>query len=100
MPGYLGAGKDSWRTTPVGVIQEGDWKLMEFFEDGRLELYDLQKDLGEKQNLAQQNASKAGELRARLSAWRKEINAPMPAPHQAGVRPAGVEAGKKSAEDE
>jgi arylsulfatase A-like enzyme len=82
------------------VITSGQWKLMEFFEDGRLELYDLQKDLGEKHNLAQQNAAKAVELQAKLSAWRKKVMAPMPTPHQAGVRPAGVDAGKKSAEDE
>jgi arylsulfatase A-like enzyme len=99
-PGYLGSGGDTWRTTPVGVITSGQWKLMEFFEDGRLELYDLQKDLGEKHNLAQQNAAKAVELQAKLSAWRKKVMAPMPTPHQAGVRPAGVDAGKKSAEDE
>ncbi len=30
-PGYLGAGKGSWRTTPVGAIRSGDWKLLEFF---------------------------------------------------------------------
>ena len=99
-PGYLGSGGDTWRTTPVGVITSGQWKLMEFFEDGRLELYDLQKDLGEKHNLAQQNAAKAVELQAKLSAWRKKVMAPMPTPHQAGVRPAGVGAGKKSADDE
>ena len=99
-PGYLGSGGATWRTTPVGTITSGQWKLMEFFEDGRLELYDLQNDLGEKHNLAQQNAAKAVELQAKLSAWRKKVMAPMPTPHQAGVRPAGVDAGKKSAEDE
>src|SRR5262249_19786899 len=34
-PGYLGAGPGFWRTTPVSLIEVGDWKLMEFFEDGR-----------------------------------------------------------------
>src|SRR6185503_6483502 len=47
-PGYLGAGAGSFRTTPVGLIEVGDWKLMEFFEDGRLELYNLKDDIGEK----------------------------------------------------
>ena len=51
-PGYLGAGADSWRTTPVTLIHEGDWKLMEFLEDGRLELYNLKNDLSETKNLA------------------------------------------------
>jgi arylsulfatase A-like enzyme len=77
-PGYLGAGADSWRTTPVSLIQSGDWKLMEFLEDGRLELYNLRSDLGETKNLAQSNPAKAKELHARLVAWRAAVKAPMP----------------------
>lgn len=77
-PGYLGAGPGKWRTTPVSLIQSGDWKLMEFLEDGRLELYNLRDDIGETKNLAQQMPDKAQELRARLVAWRTEIKAPMP----------------------
>src|SRR5205814_1876255 len=34
-PGYLGSGKDVWRTTPAGAIRSGDWKLIEFFETGK-----------------------------------------------------------------
>ncbi len=77
-PGYLGAGADSWRTTPVSLIQNGDWKLMEFLEDGRLELYNLRNDIGESKNLAAEMPEKAKELHARLVAWRTEVNAPMP----------------------
>ncbi len=77
-PGYLGAGKDNWRTTPVGVIRDGDWKLMEFFEDGRLELYNLKDDTSEKTNLAEKMPDKVKELHAKLVAWRNQINAPMP----------------------
>jgi len=77
-PGYLGAGADTWRTTPVSLVQIGDWKLMEFLEDGRLELYNLGNDIGETKNLAQENPAKAKELHARLVAWRAEIKAPMP----------------------
>jgi arylsulfatase A-like enzyme len=77
-PGYLGAGDDQWRTTPVGVIQVGDWKLMEFFEDGRLELYNLRDDIGEQHNLATKMPEKTKQLHARLIAWRKEVKAPMP----------------------
>ena len=40
-PGYLGAGAGSWRTTPAGAIRSGDWKLQEFFEDGRLRALQL-----------------------------------------------------------
>jgi arylsulfatase A-like enzyme len=80
-PGYLGAGPGSWRTTPVSLIEIGDWKLMEFLEDGRLELYNLKDDIGEKNNLAQAMPDKTRELHNRLLAWRKEINAPMPTPN-------------------
>jgi arylsulfatase A-like enzyme len=81
-PGYLGAGPGTWRTTPVSLIHSGDWKLMEFLEDGRLELYNLKDDIGETKNLAQSNPEKARELYGKLVAWRKEINAPMPTPNE------------------
>lgn len=80
-PGYLGAGEGTWRTTPVATIDEGDWKLLEFFEDGRLELYNLREDIGETKNLAASMPDKANELHAKLVAWRREVNAPMPTPH-------------------
>lgn len=81
-PGYLGAGRDNWRTTPVSVIQMGDWKLMEFLEDGRQELYNLREDVSESKNMASQLPDKAKELHSRLVAWRTEIQAPMPKPNQ------------------
>lgn len=77
-PGYLGAGAGTWRTTPVSLIQMGDWKLMEFLEDGRLELYNLRDDVGESTNLAETQPEKTKELHQRLVAWRNEVNAPMP----------------------
>ena len=85
-PGYLGAGKDSWRTTPVSLIHSGGWKLMEFLEDGRLELYNLAEDIGETKNLADKMPDKAKELHTRLIAWRSKINAPMP--HENDATPA------------
>jgi arylsulfatase A-like enzyme len=77
-PGYLGAGKDHWRTTPVGIIQMGSWKLMEFFEDKRLELYNLADDPGEAKNLAASMPEKAQQMHAKMIAWRTEVKAPMP----------------------
>lgn len=77
-PGYLGAGADTWRTTPVSLVQSGDWKLMEFLEDGKLELYNLRADIGETKNLATENSAKASELHALLKAWRADVHAPMP----------------------
>ncbi len=80
-PGYLGAGNNTWRTTPVGIIQSGDWKLMEFFEDHRLELYDLKGDIGETQNLATVQSERAKELHAEMIAWRERVGAKMPTPN-------------------
>jgi arylsulfatase A-like enzyme len=77
-PGYLGAGAGNWRTTPVSLIQSGPWKLMEFLEDGHLELYNLSQDIGETKNLANEMPDKTNELHARLAAWRAEVHAPMP----------------------
>lgn len=77
-PGYLGAGKDAWRTTPAGSIRSGDWKLIEFFESGKTELYNLKDDVGEKTDLAAKLPAKAKALHTELVAWRKTVNAPMP----------------------
>ena len=65
-------------TTPVGAIRAGDWKLLEYFEDGRVELYDLAADPGEKRNLAAAEPARAAELRTRLARWRAEVGAKMP----------------------
>ena len=78
-PGYLGAGAGTWRTTPAGAVRVGDWKLVEFFEDNKLELYNLKDDLGQKTNLADRESAKRVELHAKLKDWRSAVNAPMPA---------------------
>jgi arylsulfatase A len=70
-------------TTPVGAIRAGDWKLLEFFEDKRVELYNLKEDLGEKTDLAQQQPERAADLRRRLHAWRLAVGAAMPTPNPA-----------------
>jgi arylsulfatase A-like enzyme len=80
-PGYLGASGNQWRTTPVGVIRSGDWKLMEFFEDGSMELYNLKDDLSETKNLAEAEPAKVHELHDKLVAWRKSVGAKMPGPN-------------------
>ena len=78
-PGYLeGYSTKQWRTSPVGFIHAGDWKLMEFFETGKLELYNVREDIGEKNNLAERMPERAKELHARLQAWRQQVGAAMP----------------------
>ena len=67
-----------WRTTPAGAVRKGDWKLIEFFEDGKLELYNLKEDIGESNDLACALPKKTRELHNMLLAWRKRLNAPVP----------------------
>ena len=81
-PGYLGAGVNQWRTTPAGSVRAGDWKLIEFFETGQVELYNLAADLSEKKNLAAENPAKRDELHKKLVAWREAVKAPMPTPNK------------------
>lgn len=66
------------RTKPYGAIRHGDMKLIEFFEEGDLELYNLKTDPGEKNNLAKKNPEKAQALLMELKAWRKSVDAQMP----------------------
>jgi len=66
---------------PGGAIRCGDWKLIEYYEDGRLELYNLRNDLSEKTNLAARMPQKAAELRKKLDSWRKAVGAQMPRPN-------------------
>jgi arylsulfatase A-like enzyme len=66
---------------PGAAIRQGDFKLIEFYEDGHNELYNLKDDIGEKNNLAARMPEKAAELRKKLDAWLKEMNARMPTPN-------------------
>ncbi|MSU25379.1 MAG: DUF4976 domain-containing protein [Opitutus sp.] len=64
--------------TPYSAIREGDWKLIHFFEDDRVELYNLRDDLGEKTDRAPTDPKKAAALRAKLTAWRTAVGAQLP----------------------
>ena len=64
---------------PAGAIRSGSWKLVEWFEDGRLELFDLVADPGETADVSAEEAEQVAELHARLVAWRAEVGARMPA---------------------
>lgn len=65
-------------TTPGGAIRHGDYKLIEYFEDGKLELYNLAKDIGETTDLSKKEPQKTKQLHAMLKAWRKNVGAKMP----------------------
>jgi len=72
-PHYHGSGN-----RPGGAIRWGDLKLIEWFEDGAVELYDLSSDLSERQDLTDSRPEDAARLLARLHAWRAETGANMP----------------------
>jgi arylsulfatase A-like enzyme len=64
--------------TPAASVRDGDWKLIEFFEDGKQELFNLRADIGETNDLAMQETARRDQLAAQLHAWQREIEALMP----------------------
>jgi arylsulfatase A len=67
--------------TPCSTVRAGDYKLIEFFEDYRVELYNLKNDIGETKDISKTNPAKANELREMLHQWRKDVNAQIPKPN-------------------
>ncbi len=75
---YPGANDPHFRTRPCAAIRSGDWKLIEFYEDGRRELYKLNDDPGETTDVARLNPEITRRLTAELHAWQQQIEAPIP----------------------
>jgi arylsulfatase A-like enzyme len=73
-----GTGHLYWRGIPAAVVMKGPYKLTRFFEDGSLELYDVEKDPRETRNLVEAEPERVRELEARLDAWLAETRAPVP----------------------
>lgn len=67
-----------FRTRPGSVVRMGKWKLHEYFEDGGVELYDLEKDIGERVNLVNLLPKKAAQMHTILKDWREKSGAPVP----------------------
>ena len=72
-PHYSNHGMQS----PGGAIRDGAYKLLEYFENGTVQLFDLQNDPGEQHDLVAEEPEKAAELRARLQNWRESVSAAM-----------------------
>lgn len=72
-PHYHGSGN-----RPGGAIRSGDLKLVEWFEDGAVELYDLGSDLSERRDLAGERPDEVARLLGELRDWREEVGANMP----------------------
>jgi arylsulfatase A-like enzyme len=73
MPNYTNQGG-----RPSGAVLDGDWKLIEHYEDGRLELFNVKADSSEKNDVAATEAVRVAALRGKLEAWRRSVNASMP----------------------
>ena len=67
-----------FRTRPGSVVRYKDWKLHYYFEDHGMELYNLSEDIGERNNLAEENPEKALEMHNLLESWWASTNAPIP----------------------
>jgi arylsulfatase A-like enzyme len=83
-PCYIGQG------APSSATRKGDFKLIEFFDTGTVELYDLKNDPEEKNNLADSRPGLAQQLHRELKAWQSELNAPRPSDPNPHYDPSAV----------
>lgn len=74
-------------SAPVGVVRKGDWKLMEFYESGTFELYNLKNDIAESNNLIEKEPQIAIQLKQDLENWRQSVDAEMMSINPDFVRP-------------
>ena len=80
-PAYLQSYKKSgkeWRATPYSSIRSGDWKLIYYYEDKSVELFNLKDDLSEEHDLSRIHSDKRKELYVKLMDWLLKTQAPIP----------------------
>ena len=78
-PHYSNHGNQS----PGGAIRVGQYKLLEYFENGTVQLFDLDNDLGEQRDISKENPETTQKLLKMLQGWRQETDAKMPYPKTA-----------------
>jgi len=66
---------------PGGAVRQGDWKLVEFYDDNSVELYSLKEDPGERNDLAPKVPARAAAMKKLLADWRKSVGAAMVTPN-------------------
>ena len=67
--------------SPGGAVRAGDYKLLEYYENNTVQLFNLREDIGEQNDLSQVEPAKVARLRAMLHAWRKAVSARMMEPN-------------------
>lgn len=75
-PHYSNAGD-----TPACAVRDGDWKLIEHFEEHRIELFNLRDDIGETTDLSTRHPQRTRRLHDQLVRWRESIEAQIPQPN-------------------
>lgn len=68
----------AYKNPPCSIIRKGEWKLIQFLNDGKVELYNLKNDMAESENLVERKKEKADELLDELVSWRKKNKVPLP----------------------
>lgn len=68
----------TYKNPPCSIIRKGEWKLIQFLLDGKIELYNLEEDLKEANNLADENPEIVSRLLDELTSWRKNNKVPIP----------------------
>lgn len=71
-------------TSPVSAVRKGDWKLIRFYEEDRVELYNLAEDPSESKDAASVQDQVAADLDAELARWLKQVDAQLPTPNTGG----------------
>jgi arylsulfatase A-like enzyme len=90
-PHYSNHGMQS----PGGAIRDGDYKLLEYFENGTVQLFNLAQDIGEHKDLAKIEVKKTKELTRKLHRWRKQVDAQMMKPNPSYDPSTDLWSGKK-----
>ena len=71
-----------------GAIRSGDFKLLDYCENGTVQLFDLANDIGERNDLAEERPEVVARLKKQFEDWRDEVDAKMPYPKTATLKPA------------